>query len=204
MSINMFMGNMMNAILVFQGERPVFLREQSNKMYNVGPYFLAKTLADAPLLFLTPLISTLITYFGINLHRSWDSILCFYLGLVNIAFCASSIGYLLSSAFESETTATGLAPVFIMPMMLFGGLLANNARIPEWLNWLQYCSVIKYGAEALVSNELAYDTYGLRENLLPFLDYTLGYRNCMFILLGITILCRFVAFFMFKSLVRKF
>lgn len=36
---NVFMGNLMNTILVFQRERPVFLREQANKMYSVGPYF---------------------------------------------------------------------------------------------------------------------------------------------------------------------
>lgn len=30
---NVFMGNLMNTILVFQRERPVFLREQANKMY---------------------------------------------------------------------------------------------------------------------------------------------------------------------------
>jgi len=173
-------------------------------MYNIGPYFMAKTLADAPILFLTPFLATMITYFGINLHRSWESIICFYLAEVNIAFCASSVGYLLSSAFENETTATGLAPVFIMPMMLFGGLLANNSRIPSWLSWLQYCSVIKYGAEVLIQNELRTDTSGLRDNLLPFLDYTLGYRNCMLIILCITVLCRVSAFFMFKSLVRKF
>jgi len=173
-------------------------------MYNVGPYFMAKTLADAPILFFTPFLQVIICYWGINLYRSWDTILYFYLGLVNITFCASSLGYLLSSMFEDETAASGLAPVFVMPMMLFGGLFANNARIPKWLNWLQYTSIIKYGSELLVSNELAYDTNGLRENLLPFLDYTLGYRNCMLIMVGITVLCRICAFVMFKSLVRKF
>jgi ABC-type multidrug transport system permease subunit len=173
-------------------------------MYNVGPYFMAKTLADGPVLFFTPLLATVIVYFGVNLHRSFETIAFFYLALVNIAWTASSLGYLLSSCFESETTATGLAPVIIMPMMLFGGLLANNERIPDWLGWLQYLSTIKYGSEALVSNELAADTFGLKENFLPFLDYNLGYRNCMFIMLALTIGCRLLAFIMFKSLVRKF
>lgn len=33
---------------------------------------MAKTLADAPVLMTTPLLVTLITYFGINLSREWD------------------------------------------------------------------------------------------------------------------------------------
>ena len=49
-AVNFFMGNMFNAILVFQAERPVFLREQANKMYGVFPYFMAKTLMDTPML----------------------------------------------------------------------------------------------------------------------------------------------------------
>ena len=126
------------------------------------------------------------------------------MAIVCISWTAASIGYLLSSCFESETTATGLAPVIIMPMMLFGGLLANNERIPDWLSWLQYISTIKYGSEALISNELRYDTSGLRDNLLPFLDYNLGYAKCCYIMLGLIVFTRLLAFIMFKSLVRKF
>jgi hypothetical protein len=36
-------------------ERPVFLREQANKMYGVFPYYFAKMLIEIPALFLGPL-----------------------------------------------------------------------------------------------------------------------------------------------------
>jgi hypothetical protein len=42
------MRNMMGTIIIFQVERPVFLREQANKMYSVTAYYLAKVLADLP------------------------------------------------------------------------------------------------------------------------------------------------------------
>jgi len=61
------MGNMFNAILVFQGERAVFLREQANKMYSVFPYFMAKTLMDTPMLLFTPMVATILTYFGLDM-----------------------------------------------------------------------------------------------------------------------------------------
>jgi hypothetical protein len=41
-------------------------------MYSVGPYFMAKTLADAPVLFLTPLLSVFIVYFSVNLSTEFD------------------------------------------------------------------------------------------------------------------------------------
>lgn len=63
-AVNFFMGNLFNAILVFQAERPVFLREQANKMYQVLPYFMAKTLMDTPMLVFTPILGFLVTYFS--------------------------------------------------------------------------------------------------------------------------------------------
>ena len=57
-SINQFMGNFMNTILVFQSERPVFLREQANKMYSVFAYFIAKVMMDTPVLIVSPFISS--------------------------------------------------------------------------------------------------------------------------------------------------
>ena len=71
-AVNMFMGNMFNAILVFQAERAVFLREQANKMYDVFPYFMAKTLMDTPMLMITPMIATLITYFGTGMENTFQ------------------------------------------------------------------------------------------------------------------------------------
>ena len=53
----------------FQGERPVFLREQANKMYGVLPYFIAKILAELPVFIIVPLIFNAITYFSIGYNR---------------------------------------------------------------------------------------------------------------------------------------
>jgi len=48
-TINQTMLNLMGVLLVFQEERPVFLREQANKMYRVAPYYMAKVLAELPI-----------------------------------------------------------------------------------------------------------------------------------------------------------
>lgn len=64
---NIFMGNFFNAILVFQSERPVFLREQANHMYRVLPYYVSKVAVDTPVLMTTPMVASLITYWAIGL-----------------------------------------------------------------------------------------------------------------------------------------
>jgi ABC-2 type transporter len=61
------MQNMMGTILTFQEERPVFLREQANKMYTVAAYYIAKVAVETPILSLTPMIFAVIVYFKIGL-----------------------------------------------------------------------------------------------------------------------------------------
>ena len=204
MTMNAFMGNFFNAILLFQAERPVFLREQANKMYRVLPYYISKLIVDTPVMLVTPMLATLIIYWSIGLASTVEQFFGAYLIQVMCALAASSFGYLLSSIFENETAATSLAPLFIMPMMLFGGLFTNNAEAPGWLGWIQYISPIKYCAEGLMRNEFKFDERGIRDNLLSFLGYNMTYWDCFYVFLAIILVCRIVAFFTFSALVRKF
>lgn len=102
---NSFMGNLFNTLLVFQEERPVFLREQSNKMYGVTPYFICKVLVDTPVLFMGPMLTSILVYFSMGLETSASQFFSFYLSLSFLANSAASLGYLLSSLFEDEAKA---------------------------------------------------------------------------------------------------
>lgn len=66
-SVSMIFGNMMPTILTFQIERPVFLREQANRMYNVVPYYFAKVFIDVPIVGLSAILFVTMCYFGIGL-----------------------------------------------------------------------------------------------------------------------------------------
>jgi len=68
--INTFMGNFFNTLIVFQLERPVFMREQSNKMYSVFAYFMAKNVAELPISLLNPLILCLMIYWSFGFQNS--------------------------------------------------------------------------------------------------------------------------------------
>jgi ABC-type multidrug transport system permease subunit len=115
------MRNMMGTIIIFQVERPVFLREQANKMYSVTAYYLAKVLADLPLQLITPIVFTVIVYFGIGMTIEASKFFYFYLILMLLTQCAASFGYFMSSIFNREETAVSLAPIIMQPIILFGG-----------------------------------------------------------------------------------
>ena len=127
---------MMGTILVFQQERPVFLREQANQMYSVGAYYLSKILAEMPVLCITPMIFAIVVYFKIGLTVTASQFFYFYLIIFLLSQCSASFGYLMSSIFNDEDMAVGMAPIVIMPLVLFGGQFANSGNIQAWISWL--------------------------------------------------------------------
>ena len=63
----MVMGQMMPTILMFQMERPVFLREHTSRMYSISAYYISKVIVDMPLVLICNTLNAIIVYFGIGL-----------------------------------------------------------------------------------------------------------------------------------------
>ncbi len=57
-------------------ERGLFLREQSNRMYGVLPYYLTKTFVELPFQLFMPLLFSLIIYWAIHFRNSGE---CYFL-----------------------------------------------------------------------------------------------------------------------------
>ena len=79
LSVSYFMNNYMGTTQVFQTERPVLLREQANKMYDVVPYYMTKMIAEMPVYLVIPAISVPIVYFGIGFTITLHQYLYFLL-----------------------------------------------------------------------------------------------------------------------------
>ena len=73
------------SLLTFQTEKPVFLREQANQMYDVKPYFLSKNILEVPFALLTPMISLLITYWSCGFVHNAADFFKLYLALFLVA-----------------------------------------------------------------------------------------------------------------------
>lgn len=68
--INTIFNNAFNTLLVFIMERAVFLREQSNNLYSVFPFFISKNLVELPVVMLNPFLLTVICYFAFDMALS--------------------------------------------------------------------------------------------------------------------------------------
>lgn len=112
-------------ILIFPEERPVFLREVNNNMYEVGPYFWSKIISELPISIGTPILFGCITYYSIGLNPDPAVFFMFLLTLTLSYNTASGYSLLISASFSNKELAVAVVPILIIPFMLFGGFFAT-------------------------------------------------------------------------------
>jgi ABC-type multidrug transport system permease subunit len=153
MTMNVSFNAIQNVILIFPDERPVFLREVNNNMYNVGPYFWAKIISELPFALLTPSIFGAIVYFTVALNPGIEHFLLFLATLILIYNASSGYSLIISASFSDKQLAVTLTPVLIIPFMLFAGFFVSASSIPWFLKEFEYLSIFKYGYQALLLNQ---------------------------------------------------
>ncbi|XP_016106025.1 ATP-binding cassette sub-family G member 2-like [Sinocyclocheilus grahami] len=73
--------------------------------------------------------------------------------IVLVSYTATS----MTLAISADQTVLAIANIFMtisfVFMMIFSGLLVNLPSVADWLNWLKYFSIPRYGLAALEINE---------------------------------------------------
>lgn len=151
------MGGLFKTLMTFEMEKEVFLWEFGDKSYGIIPYFLSKNTVEVPSMMIFPCISTCIIYFAVGFEDSFTCFLFFAFTICLLVTCAASFGLLISAAFKHSATA--MAPVVAMPVILFGGFFANSKSYYDFVTWIQYLSPIRYSLEALCWNEFNGSSY---------------------------------------------
>ena len=156
MTMNVSFNAIQNVILIFPDERPVFLREVNNNMYNVTPYFWAKIMSEFPFSIVIPTLFGCITYYSVGLKPEAENFFIFLLILILIYNSFSGYSLVISASFSDKQLAVTLTPVLIVPFMLFAGFFVASSNIPWYLKEFEYLSIIKYGYQALMHNQFDY------------------------------------------------
>jgi len=147
------MGAAQPVILQFPQERPVFLREYAAHQYGVLPYFISKTLVEMPIILMSQIIAFAVTYFWMGLKGN-------VLLLVGVSWllgiASSSLALLVGCGVASAQKAIQLAPLTLIPQMLFSGLFVPVAKIPLSLRWARYLCPLKYAINLMTLVEFRY------------------------------------------------
>ncbi|XP_049923959.1 broad substrate specificity ATP-binding cassette transporter ABCG2-like [Epinephelus moara] len=139
---------------LFISERKLFIHEYISGYYRVSVYFLCKILSDIITLRTIPaIVFSCVAYFMIGLKPTVEAFFLFMFTVALVAYTATA----MALAISADQTVVAIANIFMtitcVFMMIFAGLLVNLPSIVNWLAWLKYFSIPRYGLGALQINE---------------------------------------------------
>uniref|UniRef100_A0A8C1ZI03 ATP-binding cassette, sub-family G (WHITE), member 2a n=1 Tax=Cyprinus carpio TaxID=7962 RepID=A0A8C1ZI03_CYPCA len=150
---------------LFIAERNLFVHEYISGYYRVSVYFLSKILSDILTLRTIPaIIFSCVAYWMIGLKPSAEAFFIFLFSIILVSYTATS----MTLAISADQTVVAIANIFMtisfVFMMIFSGLLVNLPSVVDWLNWLKYLSIPRYGLAALEINEFTGLTFCDKRN----------------------------------------
>ncbi|GMH78937.1 hypothetical protein TL16_g07982 [Triparma laevis f. inornata] len=227
LAANGMMSSIMGVLSTFGNERSTFIRDYENGLYSVGPYFLGKVACDAPFYFIIPSISATIMFFAVGFQIKVANYLNFVLIVILLNYAGMGMGLILASIFSDIAVALLVAPLIIMPLMMFSGFFLNAESTPAYYLWIPWISPMKYAYTALATVEytglelkckddelITMTVDGNTGQVCPFLNgedflQTFNFEEeltvpvCQLSLVAMYIVCLFLAFLALKRLVTK-
>ncbi len=90
------------------------------------------------------MISVLIMYWMVDLANTAEQFFIFSAAILMVSIAGNSAGLLVGSFFTDPKSVSIVAPVVILPVILFSGFFKNRNQLPVWIGWIEYISPIKY------------------------------------------------------------
>jgi ABC-type multidrug transport system permease subunit len=122
--LQMFL-NFLPTVIVFQGEKPIYIRERDSALYHVWVYATTKLIAEIPILLFVPMVLNLMLFWTVGYEDTFEKFFQMYLVLMMMVQAATAMGYFLSSIFNHETTAVAFSPIINLPLNLLGGYMIS-------------------------------------------------------------------------------
>uniref|UniRef100_A0A5S6MTA5 Putative nucleotidyltransferase MAB21L1 n=1 Tax=Xenopus tropicalis TaxID=8364 RepID=A0A5S6MTA5_XENTR len=143
-----------SAIELFIVEKKIFIHEYISGYYRLSAYFFAKLFTDLlPMRTLPSIIFTSVLYFMIGFKATAGAFFTMMFTLMMIAYTAASMALAVAAGQDVVAVANLLMTICFVFMIIFSGLLVNLTSVMDWISWLKYFSIPRYGLTALQINE---------------------------------------------------
>lgn len=152
--INMVFGNL-SAVELFINERVLFIHENTSGYYRTSTYFLSKVFADLiPNRIFPVFLFSAVSYFMMGMKNEVEAFFLYAFTLSMVSMAAVSLAFLVSASVRTFAVANVLIALPYVFMMVFGGFLVNLNAMLNWMSWLKWISIFRYGLNALTINEM--------------------------------------------------
>jgi ABC-type multidrug transport system ATPase subunit len=142
------MRTMLSALFVFPPEFKMILKERASGMYQISPYYFARTSSDLPIDCSLPTLFVAILYFMGGLRYTPGAFFATWSALILLLLVAQSFGLLVGAIVPIPKTAQTITTVVALVMILTAGFFVF--QIPVWIGWMRYLSFIFYGYNLLI------------------------------------------------------
>lgn len=131
-------------------ELGLVMREYNGGLYHVLSWYAAKNISEFPMQILLPILFYTPLYFLVGISHGVEVFFGQLAFVILVNSAAAGIGYMISCLVRRVDIAPVLGVVFLMPMVLLGGLMVNVDDIPVYLVWLEYIAPPRYGYDGLM------------------------------------------------------
>ncbi|XP_067009787.1 ATP-binding cassette sub-family G member 1 isoform X2 [Anabrus simplex] len=142
-------------ILTFPLELPILIREYFNRWYSLKSYYLALTVADAPVQLLCTLCYVLVSYFLTSQPRELYRLTLFLVVCLLVGLVSQSIGMLIGISMGIQNGMV-FGPLAILPFLIFSGFFVAMKDAPWYFEWLFHASYLKYSLEGTMQAMYSY------------------------------------------------
>ena len=142
---------MAGTIRSFPKEKAIVSTEIGSSLYQTLPYFLAKAIAEIPMIGVLNTVFGSIVYQLANLQRGRFRTFLSLASLHSIA--AEAVGLLIGSISPSSDVALALFPSIIILNIIFDGKNIADENIPYLLRWIPKVGLIRWCFEGMMLNE---------------------------------------------------
>jgi hypothetical protein len=143
---------LMMGLLSFPFERTVIEKERASGSYRLSAYFVAKSLAEAPLKLVLPTLFLIIAYWMARINNHFGIFLGILIFQLLTILVAESFGLFLGATLRNLHHAITAATVLLIGLLLVGGFFIRS--LPQWLAaWARWLSFFKYAYNACLRLE---------------------------------------------------
>lgn len=141
--VSTMMGQSQTALMIFSGEKPIFLREYSSGHYSIFPYFVSHLATEFLQSFAAVLAQALIVFWMIGFEQTFIQFLSVTFAL---SVTATAVSVALGCIFSDPKVAASLFVLAVVPQFYFSGVFIATELIPVWIRWAQYLCSLRYAA----------------------------------------------------------
>lgn len=134
-------------------QRQIVLRHEKAALYHPFVESLALTLVDIPITLVIMSLYAAILYFMTGLQRSVDQFFIFLLFLITTALAMKSWFRAIAAALPQEAAAQAFAGISVLALCIYTGYTLPKPSMVPALSWITYINPLRYGFEAIMTNE---------------------------------------------------